>query len=283
METQHGAYLLREAKKAVKGHFPIWIHSNWGIDLHFFAQLSGHVPRLRETLAEIDVLLVEGRRDEDLSRRLGYSGVVQTFPSVGGGFVIPETALLPASARKKILVKGTQDIVRRGLVALRALERCADLLDGYEIILYSSNEITRVAAELFRGRTNLNISVLSHVSHEEIFGLNAEARISLCVNMSDGLPNAMLEAMLMGAFPIQSDTSLAGEWITHGMTGMLVPPEDPDIIELALREALSNDEMVDHAATVNRKRIADDLSFEKIRNSVIGMYRQATEPKRIDK
>ena len=275
LETQHGAYLLRAAKEKVKGDFPVWIHSNWGIDLHFFGQLKEHVPLIRRTLSEIDVLLVEGKRDEDLARFFGYTGVVYTFPSVGGGFFITDQPLRPAKERKKILVKGTQDIVRRGLVALRALERCIDLLDDYEIILYSSNEITRAAAELFTGRTKKKITILTGADQGQMLRLNAEARINLCINMSDGLPNAMLEAMLMGAFPVQSDTSLAIEWIKHGETGMLVPPEDADIIEAALREALVDDLLVDRAAVINRQKIADNLSFEKIRLSAIEMYNQA--------
>ena len=32
----------------------------------------------------------------------------------------------------------------------------------------------------------------------------------------------------MGSFPIQSDTACADEWIEDGVSGLIVPPEDPD-------------------------------------------------------
>jgi len=277
LETQHAGYLVTQAKKQIAGEFPfpVWIHSNWGIDLHFFGRLQKHIPLIRETLGGVNLLLVEGKRDEVLARELGYQSKVHVFPSVGGGFLIPDRKPDKTSLRKKILVKGTQDIIRRGVVALRALERCIDLLSEYEIILYSSNEITRAVAELFTGRTGKQITILEGVDHAGMLRLNAEARINLCVNISDGLPNAMLEAMLMGAFPIQSDTSLADEWIRHGETGMLVPPEDPDIIETAIREALLNDELVDLAAIANRQRISEQLEYEDIKASVTDMYRSA--------
>jgi hypothetical protein len=279
LETQHAGYLVAGAKKKIadKFPFPLWIHSTWGIDLHFFGRLQKHIPSIREVLAGVDILVVEGKRDQVLARDLGYQSKVRTFPSVGGGFHIPDGEVGKTSLRKKILVKGTQDIIRRGVVALRALERCADLLDGYEIILYSSNEITRAVAELFTGHTGKQITILEGVDHAGMLRLNAEARLNICVNISDGLPNAMLEAMLMGAFPVQSDTSVANEWIQNGETGMLVPPEDPDVIERAIREALLNDELVDRAAVANRQRISEQLEYHQIKSSVTDMYRNAAK------
>ncbi len=271
-ETQHSGYLVTEAKKKYGSGFPVWIHSNWGIDLHFFGKLKKHIPLIKETLSAIDVLVVEGRRDEMLARNFGFRGLVEFFPSVGGGFIIPDIHKIITSKRKKILVKGMQDLVRRGLVALRALERCADLLEEYEIVLYSSNEITQAAAELFFFNTGKKITVINHMSHGDMLQLNAEARLNICVNMSDGLPNAMLEAMMMGAFPIQSYTSVADEWIEHERTGMLIPPEDPDIIEMAIRKALTDDEMVDNAARVNRKKISEQLDYEKIKIAAQSLY-----------
>lgn len=279
LETQHAGYLVARAKKkmADKFPFPLWIHSTWGIDLHFFGRLQKHIPLIRETMAGVNVLVVEGKRDEVLAKKLGFRSEVRVFPSVGGGFHIPDGEAGKTSIRKKILVKGTQDIIRRGVVALRALERCADLLGEYEIILYSSNEITRAVAELFTGHTGKQITILEGVDHDGMLRLNAEARLNICVNISDGLPNAMLEAMLMGAFPIQSDTSVANEWIQNGETGMLVPPEDPDVIEWAIREALLNDELVDRAAVANRRRISEQLEYRHIKASVTDMYRNAAK------
>ena len=274
-ETQHAGYLLRSVKKKWNGRFPFWIHSNWGIDLHYFGVLPEHAGKIRETLKGIDLLIVEGKRDEDLARKLGFNKEIVTIPSVGGGFKAPEIAMIPASARRTILLKGAQDTVRRGLVALRALERCVEVLEGNEVVLYSSNEITREAAAHFFARTGKSVSILDDVSQEEMLQLNASARINITVNMSDGLPNSMLEAMMMGAFPIQSITSVADEWIQHGLTGMLVPPEDPEQIELAIRKSLSDDKMVDDAQVINRAKILTELEYEKVRVQVIHLYKQA--------
>ena len=44
----------------------------------------------------------------------------------------------------------------------------------------------------------------------------------------------------MGALPIQSCTACADEWIVDGRSGLIVPPEDVDVIENALRRALTD-------------------------------------------
>ena len=273
MESQHAGYLVSAVKTGFQGtKFPFWIHSNWGIDLHFFGRLQAHTASLHTMLAGIDLLLVEGCRDEDLARQHGYAKKVLTFPSVGGGFQIPALAYVPPSQRKLILVKGTQDIVRRGLCAIRALERCAPLLDGYKIIMYSSCTETKIAAELFKSNTGIEISILENTTQEEMLALNAAARISLCTNLSDGLPNAMLEAMMTGAFPIQSNTCISEGWIEDGKTGFLVPPEDTDVIAQKIEQTLLNNNLVDEAAAINMALIKSKLSSDYIRPQVLDMY-----------
>jgi glycosyltransferase involved in cell wall biosynthesis len=278
-ETQHGGYLVNNVKQHFQGEFPFWIHSNWGIDLHYFGRMAGHLALIQKTLDSLDVLIVEGQRDAQLARDLGYKGESYIFPSVGGGFRHPGIGWLPPSQRRMILVKGTQDVVRRGLVAIRALARCKDVLEGYELALYSSNEETRAAAQLFKYETGLEFKIIGHVSQQEMMVLNSRSRVNISVNMSDGVPNAMLEAMSMGCFPIQSWTSMADEWIINGRTGMLVPPEDPEVIEQAIRLSLADDQMVDSAAIVNSEKIRNELDYEEMRSRVLRFYKEVVNRK----
>jgi glycosyltransferase involved in cell wall biosynthesis len=98
------------------------------------------------------------------------------------------------------------------------------------------------------------------------------ARIAIGVNVTDGTPNTMLEAMVMGAFPIQSDTISTAEWITHGENGLLVPPEDHEAIAAAIRWALLDDALVDRAAEINAQITAERIDRAVIQPEVIAMY-----------
>jgi glycosyltransferase involved in cell wall biosynthesis len=272
LETQQSGYLLSKVQKEGKLKLPFWIHSIWGIDLHFFGRLELHRESIFKVLFSVDQLIVEGTRDKILAEKYGYRKETKVFPSVGGGFKQPLFKGIQTSLRKKILVKGTQDEVRRGLCSLRALQRCVDVLKDFEIILYNYNNVTATAAHLFYAATGKEIVLLNEASHEQMLQLNSEARLSICTNMSDGLPNSMLEAMLMGAFPIQSDTSIADEWILNGETGFLVPPEDPEEIETAIRNAVLDDGLVDKAAITNHQKIISDLPYDQIKQELIQMY-----------
>ena len=90
--------------------------------------------------------------------------------------------------------------------------------------------------------------------------------------ISDGISVSMLEAMAMGSFPIQSCTACANEWIEHGVSGMIVPPEDPDIIEMAIRMALSDDELVNRAAEINRRVVQERMDSDRLKQEAIEIY-----------
>lgn len=273
LESQHAGYLVSRTKQQFfEKNFPLWVHANWGIDLHFFGKNEAHKKPLQYLLNNIDVFIAEGQRDVLLANQMGFSKQHFIFPSVGGGFSLPEKKVYDVADRKIILVKGTQDIVRRGLTALAAIGKCAKALHGYEIILYNSCEETRAAADLLITNEGLHINYLKEISYKDMLALNAKARISLCINLSDGLPNAMLEAMLMGAFPIQTNTSLADEWITDGEGGFIVPVDDVALIAYKFMQALTNDALVENAAMINYEKIAKNLEYEMILKKTNEMY-----------
>ncbi|MBA2526446.1 MAG: glycosyltransferase [Pyrinomonadaceae bacterium] len=83
----------------------------------------------------------------------------------------------------------------------------------------------------------------------------------------------MLEAMVMGAFPIQSDTLSTAEWIKHGENGLLVRPDDPESIGDAIRRALIEDDLVDRAADFNTT-ITQQIDRTIIKPKVVDLYRK---------
>ncbi len=127
-------------------------------------------------------------------------------------------------------------------------------------------------AELLSKNTDVKVTALSDdVGHEEILKLHGMSRISIGLSMSDAISTSLLETMAMGSFPIQSWTACADEWITEG-TGFLVPPEDPDQIEIAIRRALEDDELVDHAAIQNWEVITKRCDFHELKKNTVELY-----------
>lgn len=277
LEIQGAGYLILKARKIHIGVFPPWIVTNWGSDIYLFGRLRQHQNKIREVLSSCDYYSCECERDVKLAQEFGFNKkILPVFPNTGGfdlgNLERPRNKTL-TSKRKLIVLKGYQDWAGRALVGLRALERCMDVLDGYEIAIHSAAPDVIIAAELLTQKTKIPTRIIPpYTSHNAMLMLHAGSRISIGVSISDAISTSLLEAMVMGAFPIQSCTACAEEWIQDGVSGMIVPPEDPDIIEMALRTALSNDKLVDEAAVINWQVAQSRLDGKQLRQKTIDMY-----------
>ncbi len=278
LEFQHSAYLAMGAKKLLPGPFPKWIATNWGSDIYLFGRLAEHRPKIAEVLANCDFYSAECERDVELALEMGFRGQVLPVLPNGGGYDLEAASALrqpgPTSSRRVIALKGYQTWAGRALVGLAALKLCAEQLSGYEIVLYSAGEDVRVAAELFGQETGLRVTILPPTRHEEILETHGRARISIGLSISDAISTSLLETLLMGAFPIQSGTACANEWIEHGKSGLIVPPEDPHDIAQAIRRALADDALVDSAAELNANTARLRLEQGMIKSQVVKMYQE---------
>jgi glycosyltransferase involved in cell wall biosynthesis len=280
LEIQHSAYLTEDARKLLGGKFPRWIVTNWGSDIQAFYGDPVHATRIREILARCDAYTCECERDLRLAREIGFRGM--TFPPSpnAGGYdlarIAPWRTVAPSS-RRGILVKGYHGWAGRALVALRALEAVADLLRGYRICVYSTSPEVATAARKLAASTDVDLEVVtssSPLSHDEMLQRHGRARVSLGLSMSDGVSTSFLEALVMGSFPIQSWTSCANEWIADGQTGLLVPPEDPEEVAVALRRALTDDALVDAAAEGNWAVAKARLDAGELARAARSIYEQ---------
>ncbi len=278
LEMQSAGYLTLAAKRLVGSPFPKWIYSSWGSDLYYFGRMSEHEPRIRAVLAECDYLITDCERDQGLARELGFRGKsLGVFPGPGG-FDLEEMWSLrkpgPVAARPLIMVKASHESwAGRTRVAVEALARVADQLRPYEVVFYSNEPLAARTLDPL-SQVGVRCAVLPPSPHQEILKRLGRARVALAVNVSDGTPNTMLEAMVMGALPVQSDTVSTREWISDGENGLLVPPEDVDAVEHALRRALSDDELVERAAELNGELTACRIAYPLVAPRVVEMYRR---------
>lgn len=277
LEIQHSGYLTLAARASMTEKFPKWIVTNWGSDIHLFGRLSQHRQKIRLVLESCDYYSCECKRDVYLSEEFGFKNtVLPVLPNAGGFDLVTLERLrrlIPTSERKVILLKGYQNWAGRALFGLRALENCADILSGYTVTIYSPSPDLIIAAELFTGKTGIATKVISRkVSHFEMMSLHAEARLSIGLSISDAISTSLLEAMVMGSFPIQSCTACADEWIVHGISGMIVPPEEPAIIESAIRAALLDDVLVNSASETNWQTAVARLDSKSLKPEYDNIY-----------
>jgi glycosyltransferase involved in cell wall biosynthesis len=91
----------------------------------------------------------------------------------------------------------------------------------------------------------------------------------------------MLEAMIMGALPIQTNPGGAtSEWVDHGVNGLILPSSSPEHIASSLRWAVRDDRLVDAADRINLDLTMRRVDESVIQPRVIDLYRQAMMPSR---
>jgi hypothetical protein len=276
MEFQHGGYLVLRARELYGAGFPTWLATNWGSDIFYFCRFTDHRAQIERLLGAIDFYSCECQRDVAIARRFGYNGPAFSGVPNSGGFDLERIAslrsLLPPSRRKTVMIKGYQHFAGRALIALDVIAAFASQLNGYRIVLFSVSEAPRDRARELKKAGVLDIEVIDWATHEQILARFGEARLYMGISISDAISTSVLEAMAMGAFPIQTDTSCCDEWFKDGEGGFIVPPDDFDVICSKFGRALIDDGLVDRAAEVNWQTVQARLSKNTIALKVVEYY-----------
>ena len=282
MEFQHCAYLVLAARDILGADgFPPWLATNWGSDISLFGRDPEHAPIIRRVLTAVTLYSCECHRDVALGRDFGYGGPdLPVLPNSGGmdlEALQPVLSGIPPSGRKMIMVKGYDHFAGRAMISLDIIERFADRLKDYEIVLFSVGARPRARALQLKASGKLNIRVIDYAEHAEILWHFARSRIYLGVSIADAISTSVLEAMATGCFPIQTNTSCCEEWFESGVGGFAVPHDDVDEIARRFSQALEDDALVDRAAGINRAVIEKRLKKEVIKPQVRSFYETAFE------
>lgn len=273
LELQNAGYLVARALKKLAEPKPTLVLTNYGSDIFWFSRKERHRRKLSELLSMAHRYAAECSRDVALAKLLGFSGKVLPVNPNSGGFSARQlNASLPtAQARKLILIKGYQGWVGRAHIALKAVEQISSKLRSYDIEVFSSNLSTKVLASRIARKSGLSIKAHSKgaLSHDQMMSKFSGCLVYVGVSLSDGISTSMLEAMAMGAIPVQTSSSCCDEWFQE--TGVAIRNIDVGEvavgIETAIRLALATD-----AATINRDTIKSKASREKIGQQAKSFY-----------
>ncbi|WP_298343676.1 glycosyltransferase [uncultured Algibacter sp.] len=255
-----------------------WIYSSWGSDLFYFQQNPEYLKDIKRVLPRVNYLFTDCNRDVELAKKYGFNGkVLGVFPG-GGGYSIDtfEAYIQPLENRNAILVKGYQGRSGRAIPVLKALEALSEIINDFQIIvLGADDEVCTFVKQSSLIKSNLKIYKKSDMlPHIEVIKLMGQALIYIGNSNSDGMPNTLLEAIIMGAFPIQSNPGGATEdIIKHKKNGLLIQDcENVDSIFKLIELAISNQSLQSKVFKTNQEDVKFTLDRNIIKKEVISKY-----------
>lgn len=253
-----------------------WVFSAWGNDLYFYKSFKANKLKMQSVFPMLDYMFADCARDYAIAKSLGFKGkYLGTFPTGGGYNLLSyEPYISSVKDKRTIVIKGYEHQFGRCIKVLKAMSLIKDKLHEYDIKVFAAN------TKVFNYVNNSELSVLGNLTiygqlcHTEILKIMGESYIYIGNSISDGMPNTLLEAIIMGAFPIQSNPGGAtAEIIENGRNGLLIQdPESPEDIAQTILRALNNRELIREGINYNNRNIKPGLEREKIRNQVLEKY-----------
>ncbi|RAJ16986.1 glycosyltransferase family 4 protein [Olleya aquimaris] len=233
------------------------IYSSWGSDVFYFKELGVSKQELERFYKRTNYLVTDCQRDYHLAVKNGFNNrFLGVFPG-NGGLTINNSNIKPVSERPIILIKGYDDGVGKASIVLKALELVSvKLLDYKQIVIYSADDSIQKQIQHSKILSSLPFTIHSRytfIQNKELLELMGKSCLHIANSISDGMPNALLEAMSMGAFPIQSNPGqVTEEVLVHGKNGLLIAnPLDVKEIAKHIETALKDDSLRQQAQDFN--------------------------------
>lgn len=253
-----------------------WLYNCWGNDIFYYQNLPNHKSKLNQVLLRVDYITADCNRDAVLANQNGFKGKFLGAIPTGGGYDLSffENFKKPFIDRKIIIVKGYHHLFGRALNVIKALESVREQLNDYTVVVFGAHKIV----EDYVNNKKLPFQVYDRhgLKQEDVLKLMGQSAIYIGNNISDGMPNTVLEAMIMGAFPIQSNPGGAtAEIIDEGNNGFLIQdPEDIEEIRNLILKAIQNQEWIASASMKNYKLAKEYVDLKTNQQKIVALYQQ---------
>src|SRR5262249_13095482 len=102
--------------------------------------------------------------------------------------------------------------------------------------------------------------------------------VAASASLSEGLPNAVMEAMAAGALVVATAVGGTAELVIDGVTGFLVPPADAGALSRRILDALRNPERSAQMAAQGHLRALSQFGMRRMVESVERLYEEISLP-----
>jgi glycosyltransferase involved in cell wall biosynthesis len=275
LEIQGAGYLLLDSKFENSNKTRKVIVTNWGSDIYYFEKNPADKVRIKKVLNLADYYSAECHRDYELALKNGFEGQFLPINPNAGGFKkdVIKRNVRTSNHRNQIIAKCYGGEFGLGHLIIGALDNYLNMNTVCTVFLYSvTPDLESKVNSLVLKYPNrvCFATVRNKLSMSDMYDKFAASRIYIGASRSDGISTSFLEALALGAYPIQTNTSCGNEWVEKGFQAHLIEPSQNAILEaLIVSDQLPNMEEV---RLKNKKLAAKFLDFEAIKLSSLKFY-----------
>ena len=155
----------------------------------------------------------------------------------------------------------------------RYLLEAATLLPGVRFLLAGDGpERSELEEKIQRAELGDRVILLGY--REDIPKLLECCDVFAFPSLDEGLPLAVLEAMAARRPVVASAIPSVAEVITHGQTGLLVPPGEPVALAQAIQSLLGDSALVDRLTVAARQRVERCFTVDAMARGVCSVYEE---------
>lgn len=253
-----------------------WIMSTWGSDLYYYRNSKKQLEGIKAVLPKLNYLFTDCKRDYHIALENGFKGkFLGVFPG-GGGYDLEHLSKysLPHEVRNTILIKGYQGKHGKCLEVMKAISALSSEIGEYKVKIFGADKEVVEYIERSELKDWGGLQCLGKIPHLEVLKLMGEAKVYIGNSSSDGIPNTLLEAIVMEAFPIQSNPGGATEeLIEDGNNGLLISnPQSSEEIATIIMRALNDSDLIRYGVEYNNRNTKPGLERGEIKNEVLKKY-----------
>ena len=112
---------------------------------------------------------------------------------------------------------------------------------------------------------------------DDVRKLLVEADIFVLPSRREGMPNALMEAMLVGLPCIATDISGSQDLIKNGKNGLLIPPTDVQRLSDAIVYLMDHSELAGKMGAAARETINTFNRMDVVANKYLALYKRLTD------
>ena len=261
-----------------KYHSITFIYSSWGSDLFYYEQLGITQSTVTSFLERVDYLITDCQRDYNIAVINGFRNAFLGVYPGNGGIAIDTAKIKDCEQRDTLIIKGYDDGVGMASKVIDALELVSiALIQSYKIVVYSADASIVHQLKNKEYFNSLRVRVINRgafISNPELLAIMGQSVLHIGNSISDGMPNALLEAMGMGAFPIQSNPGKVSEEVIENRVNGLLIKNPLDIQEIAnsIEWAILNSEVRAQSQAYNVDLIQKKCNRIALKKEIIDRY-----------